>query len=118
VLIVPIKLGNNAIGCLEVANKKRNGEFTTNDAQVLEDVTNSIASGLIAHEMKYNIKKEIDEELRHVKGLMNQSLNGFLIPMISEGTALCQQVLKSEKVVFFMYNKDIDHLYSISQKPN
>ena len=118
VLIVPIKLGNNAIGCLEVANKKRNGEFTTNDAQVLEDVTNSIASGLIAHEMKYNIKKESDEELRHVKGLMNQSLNSFLIPMISEGNALCQQVLKSEKVVFFMYNKDIDHLYSISQKPN
>lgn len=32
VLIVPIKLGNNAIGCLEVANKKRNGDFTTNDA--------------------------------------------------------------------------------------
>jgi len=118
VLIVPIKLGNNAIGCLEVANKKRNGEFTTNDAQVLEDVANSIASGLIAHEMKYNIKKESDEELRHVKGLMNQSLNSFLIPMISEGTALCQQVLKAEKVVFFMYNKDIDHLYSISQKPN
>jgi len=34
--------------------------------------------------MKYNIKKESDEELRYVKGLMNQSFNTFLIPMISE----------------------------------
>jgi hypothetical protein len=28
--------------------------------------------------MKYNIKKESDEELRYIKGLMNQSLNSFL----------------------------------------
>lgn len=60
VLIIPIKLGNNAIGCLEVANKKKNGEFNTNDIDVLTSVADSIASGLIAHEMKYNIKKESD----------------------------------------------------------
>ena len=29
--------------------------------------------------MKYNIKKEQDEELRHIKGLMNQSFNQFLL---------------------------------------
>ena len=34
--------------------------------------------------------------------------------MIGEITSMCQQVLKAEKVVFFMYNKDIDHLYSVS----
>jgi len=38
---------------------------------VLESVANNISSGLIAHEMKYNIKKESDEELKYVKGLMN-----------------------------------------------
>ena len=86
VLIVPIKLGNNAIGCLEVANKKRAGEFTTNDISVLQTVTDNIASGLIAHEMKYNIKKECDDELKYIKGLMNQTLNSFLIPMIGEIT--------------------------------
>ena len=69
--MVPIKLGNNAIGCLEVANKRKNAEFTSNDIDVLKQVSDSIASGLIAHEMKYNIKKETDEELRHVKGFMN-----------------------------------------------
>lgn len=68
--------------------------------------------------MQYNIKKESDEELRHVKGLMNHSYNSFLIPMVSEITQLCQQVLKAQKIIFFMYNKDIDHLYSLSSKPN
>lgn len=34
-IIVPIKLGNNAIGCLEVANKKKAQEFTTNDMDFL-----------------------------------------------------------------------------------
>jgi len=81
-------------------------------------VCEQISNGLIAHEMKYNIKKESDEELKYIKGLMNQSFNSFLIPMISEITALCVSVLKSQKVVFFMYNKDIDHLYSLSSKAN
>jgi GAF domain-containing protein len=89
-MIVPIKLGNNAIGCLEVANKKRAGEFTTNDIGVLSSIADGISSGLISHEMKYNIKKECDEELRHIKGLMNQSFNTFLIPMIGEITNLVQ----------------------------
>ena len=35
VMVVPIKLGNNAIGCMEVANKRRGGELTSNDIQVL-----------------------------------------------------------------------------------
>ena len=68
--------------------------------------------------MKYNIKKESDEELKYIKGLMNQNLNSFLIPMIGEISTLCQQVLKAEKILFFMYNKDIDHLYSVTAKPN
>ena len=118
VLVAPIKLGNNAIGCLEVANKKKVQDFTSNDIGILKAVCDQISNGLIAHEMKYNIKKESDEELRYIKGLMNQSLNQFLIPMISEINQLCVNVLKSERVIFFMYNKDIDHLYSISSKSN
>lgn len=117
-IIVPIKLGNNAIGCLEIANKKKAQEFTTNDMDFMQQVADQISSGLIAHEMQYNIKKESDEELRHVKGLMNHSYNSFLIPMVTEITQLCQQVLKAQKIIFFMYNKDIDHLYSLTSKPN
>lgn len=31
ILIVPIKLGRDAVGCLELANKKGNQEFTDHD---------------------------------------------------------------------------------------
>ena len=66
--------------------------------------------------MKYNIKKEADEELRHVKGLMNQSFTQFLVPLVAEVSGLCVSVLKAEKVLFFLYNKEIDHLYSVTAK--
>jgi len=78
-----VKLGSNAIGCFEVANKKGNLDFTTNDLEVLSSVATELASGLISHEMKYNIKKEFDDELKYYKGLLNQSYNTFLIPMLS-----------------------------------
>ena len=38
--------------------------------------------------------------------------------MVGEITQLCQTVLKAEKTMLFMYNKDIDHLYSVTMKPN
>ena len=38
--------------------------------------------------------------------------------MVAEINNLCVNVLKSEQVLFFMYNKDIDHLYSISNRSN
>jgi hypothetical protein len=113
-MVVPIRLGNNAVGCLEVANKKRVQDFTSNDLELVQQISDEIASGLIAHEMKFNIKKESEEELRFVKGLMNQTFNSFVVPMVSEASALATSILKAERVVFFMYNKDIDHLYSLS----
>ena len=35
VLFIPIKLGNHAIGVFEVANKKGNQDFTSNDFTLL-----------------------------------------------------------------------------------
>lgn len=64
--------------------------------------------------MKYNIKKEFDDELKHIKGLMNESYNSFLIPMISEFSFTCTKILNSQKVILFLHNKEIDHLYSLS----
>ena len=64
--------------------------------------------------MKYNIKKEFDDELKYFKGLMNQSYHTFLVPMITEVAALVQSVLKAEKTLLFLQNKEIDMLYSLS----
>ena len=86
VLFVPIKLGSHAIGVFEVANKKGNQDFTSNDFTLLNSVADEIASGLISHEMKYNIKKESDDQVKYYKGLMNQAYHTFLVPMVTEVT--------------------------------
>lgn len=96
-LFVPIKLGNHAIGCFEVANKKGLQEFTTNDFFLVSQICDEIASGLISHEMKYNIKKELDDEQKYFKGLMNQSYHSFLVPVAQEVTSLLQKLMKAER---------------------
>ena len=79
------------------------------------------ASGLIAHEMKYNIRREFEDEVKYFKGLANQSHNCFLVPLASDLATTIARVLKASKVILFMQHKDIDHLYSIglheSDKP-
>ena len=97
VLFIPIKLGNHAIGVFEVANKKGNQDFTSNDFTLLSQVADEIASGLISHEMKYNIKKEFDDQVKYYKGLMNQAYHTFLVPMVTEVTQVLQNVIKAEK---------------------
>ena len=47
--------------------------------------------------MKHNIKKEFDEELKYFKGLMNQSYNTLMVPMVNEITTLIANVLQAEK---------------------
>lgn len=51
-MVVPIKLGINVVGCLEVANKRNNKDFTDNDLAILMQLSNEIASGLISYEIK------------------------------------------------------------------
>ena len=97
VLFIPIKLGNHAIGVFEVANKKGNQDFTSNDFTLLSQVADEIASGLISHEMKYNIKKEHDEQVKYFKGLMNQAYHTFLVPMVTELSQSVSNILKADK---------------------
>lgn len=61
----------------------------------MSQVCEEIASGLISHEMKHNIKKEFDDELKYYKGLVNQSYNTLMIPMVAEVTTLVTSVLKA-----------------------
>lgn len=47
-------------------------------------IADEIAGGLVSYEMKSNIKREFEDELKEVKGLMNESYHKFLIPMMQE----------------------------------
>jgi hypothetical protein len=66
--------------------------------------------------MKYNIKKEFEEELRHVKGLIGESQQSLLLPIVSELTALLEKWLKAARVIVYLYNREIDHLYSLPRQ--
>ena len=62
---------------------------------MVSQVCEEIASGLISHEMKHNIKKEFDDDLKYYKGLVNQSYNTLMVPMVAEVTTLVTSVLKA-----------------------
>ena len=84
-MIVPLKLGRNVVGCLEVANKRGTQEFTDNDMNLLKTVSEKVAAGLISFEMKQqSLKKELDEEHKYLKGLINESYNQFLAPILAD----------------------------------
>ncbi len=51
-MIVPLKLGRNVVGCLEIANKRGTQEFTDNDRDTLKMVSEQVAAGIIAYEMR------------------------------------------------------------------
>ena len=63
----------------------------------MNQISTELASGLISYEMKFNIKKEFDDELKHVKSLMNECYNTFLIPMINELSSTIMNIIKAEK---------------------
>ena len=65
--------------------------------------------------MKYNIKKEFDDQVKYYKGLMNQAYHTFLVPMVSEVNKVLQNVLKAEKTMLFLLNKAI--FFKRSYKP-
>ncbi|CDW76346.1 pas pac sensor protein [Stylonychia lemnae] len=113
-MIIPIKLGNNAVGCIELANKKGTQEFTDHDQSIIQQICDEIARGLISYEMKFNIKKEFDEELKQVKGLMGETYQQILIPIVNDLSEMIRSLLQAERVVMFLHNRDIDHLYSLA----
>lgn len=65
--------------------------------EMLTQITNEVATGLIAYEMKSNIKKEFDQELKRVKGLVNETYTAFLLPLVNELNQALMSVLKAEK---------------------
>ena len=51
-MVVPLKLGRNVVGCLEVANKRGTQEFTDNDQDLLKMVSEKVAAGLISFALR------------------------------------------------------------------
>ena len=60
-------------------------------------LSEEIANGLISYEMKHNIKKEIDEEVKYGKSLMKDSYNNFLLPIVSEMIGAFLNLLNADR---------------------
>ena len=59
------------MGCLEVANKK--GRFSTYDHSLVEMICKEIATGILLHEAKITVKKELYNESIQKYELLNTS---------------------------------------------
>ena len=46
--------------------------------------------------------------------MINEAYNQFLAPILTDVSIMINRTLKSEKVIMFLHNRDIDHLYSFS----
>ncbi len=64
---------------------------------IIEMLSEEIANGLISYEMKHNIKKEIDEEVKYGKSLMKDSYNNFLLPIVSEMIGAFLNLLNADR---------------------
>lgn len=66
-MLVPLKLGRNVVGCLEIANKRGTQEFTDHDQDILKLVSEQVAAGIISFEMRQQtvFKRETDDELKY-----------------------------------------------------
>ena len=64
---------------------------------MIEMLSEEIANGLISYEMKHNIKKEIDEEVKYGKSLMKDSYNNFLLPIVSEMIGAFLNLLNADR---------------------
>ena len=84
-MIVPLKLGKNVLGCIEVANKRGIQEFTDQDLESLRIISDNVSGGIISYEMRQQtLKREIDEDIKYQKGLLNESYNQFLAPILTD----------------------------------
>ncbi len=51
-MVLPLKLGRNVVGCIEVANKRGTQEFTDQDLESLKVISEQVAGGIISYEMR------------------------------------------------------------------
>ena len=71
----------------------------------MSQVAKELAHGFLQHEMKRNIKREFDAEVAQVRGLINETQNLFLKPMLSNLNQIICESLDCEKYFSFVLTK-------------
>jgi len=109
ILCVPIRMEKTALGVLELINKKA-GNFSEQDLRFVTLVANQIASGLVAYEMKSNIRAEMEKEAAKKKEIVSKSQDLFMNPTVNYLCQTVSQLLNSERTSIFLYDAESDML--------
>lgn len=60
-------------------------------------ISEQVAGGIISYELKQSLKKEIDDEAKQAKGILNDTYNQFLTPILGEISTMLTKTLHAEK---------------------
>ena len=95
-LCVPLQIGNQCIGCIEVANKL-NLDYTEHDLKLMNTISKELAIGAITQfnkESKAELIKVKNEFEGRVKQIANESL---LTPLLKNLLIILGELFKCEK---------------------
>jgi len=87
IICVPLKTGNNCIGCIEMSNRMH-GEYTEEDFNLLSCIAKQLAIGLVTHKHKEVTKAVNDDTIAN---------NNLLTPLLKNVLIILAEMLKSEK---------------------
>lgn len=105
ILCVPIKLGSQVVGALQLLNKRR-GSFTDSDMNLLRLSTSMIAPGLSPPALHTVMRAAFSREREAMKSILNQKRKALLAPLNSEVMKAVAQVLDCELCMMFVLVAD------------
>ena len=113
-LCMPINFADFSIGVIELTNKHRGCEYTEIDIKLVKEVCKNLATGLLQEEMTTNISNERLKEKQMERKLNTNNLKAY-IPLFNNLSKVLEKCLSFQKAVIYLYDKDIDHLFSVPQ---
>lgn len=116
-LCMPINYADFSIGVIELTNKPKKCEFTDLDTKLVEKVCKHLASGLLQEEMETNLKNEQKKQKQMEQKLNSNNLKAY-VPLFTNLSTAIEQWLGFRKALIYLYDKEIDLLFSIPQVGN
>ena len=89
IICVPLKVGKNCIGCLEISNKI-NGEYSEYDSQLAISISRKLYTGL-------NLKRNLLTEMKGKDRGERIANDNLLTPLLKNVLFIMAEIMKCEK---------------------
>ena len=100
IVIVPIKLNNHCIGCLEVANKLNAGTFSASNLKALSLISLELASGVFLFAQRDRIQTYRAKEIEYKEQVAQNTKEAFLRPLIRNYMKLVADIYYADKYIY------------------